>query len=100
MTQIKHFDKTLDEILEIISDINEELQNCLIEEDPFFVGLTCEFNEWWATIKFQDVMLFHTENDEREYLGEEIDNYEDLKDCIKRILSEKFSYYAQFKLQQ
>ncbi len=98
MTQTKHFDKTLDEILEIISDINEELQNCLIEEDPFFTGLSCEFNEWWAAIKFQDIELFNTEMDEREYL-EDIDDYEDLKDCIKRILSEKFSYYSQFKIQ-
>lgn len=99
MTQARYFDKTLEEILEIISDLNEELQACLIKEDPFFTGLSCEFNEWWAVIKFQDIELFSTENDEREYLGEEIDDYEDLKDCIKRILSEKFAYYSQFKIQ-
>lgn len=100
MTQTKYFDKTLDEVLEIISDINEELQLCLIKPDDWFVGLSCEFNEWWAVIKFQDIELFNTEMDEREYLGDDIDDYEDLRDCIKRILSEKFSYYSQFKFRQ
>jgi len=99
MNQTKYFDKTLEEIREIISDLNEELQACLVKEDPFFIGLTCEFNEWWAVIKFQDIELFSTEYDEREYLGEEVDDYEDLRDCIKRILSEKFAYYSQFKIQ-
>jgi len=98
MAQIKYFDKTLDEILEIISDINEELQTWLITPDDWFLGLSCEFNEWWASIKFQDVELFNTEVDERKYLGEEIDDYEDLKDCIKRVLKEKFAYYSQFKI--
>lgn len=99
MAQIKHFDKTLDEILEIITDLNEELQKCLVKEDHWFSGLTCEFNEWWACIKFQDIELLNTENDEREYLGEELDECEDLKDCIKRLLTDKFAYYSHFKFQ-
>jgi hypothetical protein len=99
MNQTKYFDKTLDEILEIISDINEELQACLINQDDWFVGVSCEFCEWWASIKFQNIELFTTETDEREYL-EETDDYEDLRDCIKRVIAEKRAYYLQFKFKQ
>lgn len=84
--------------MDIISDINELLENSLTTPDPFFSGLSCEFNEWWASIKFQGVELFNTENDERELI-EEIDDYEDLKDCILRILRERFEYCKQFDTQ-
>ena len=93
----KHFDKTLQEIADIISELNDELCSCLPEhEQHWWTGLSCEFNDWWASIKFQDIELFNTEADEREYLSE-TDDYENLKDCIKRILLEKFAQYSQYK---
>lgn len=96
----KHFDKTLQEICDILEELNEQLMECLPEkEQAWWSGLSCEFNEWWAVIKFQDVELFTTENDSREYLGEEIDDYEDLKDCIKRVLVEKFAQYSLYKFE-
>lgn len=93
----KHFDKTLQEICDIIEELNEQLCSCLPEkEQALWSGLSCEFNEWWASIKFQDVELFNTEVDEREYI-EEIDDYEDLKDCIQRVLLEKFAQYSMYQ---
>lgn len=95
--QVRYFGKTLLEIHDILMDLNEELQECLPEKERYWWnGLTCEFNEWWAEIKFQDVPLFSTECDERDYI-EETDGYEDLKDCIKRVLSEKFAQYSMYK---
>lgn len=94
----KYFDKSLQEIHDIISELNEQLCDCLPEkEQAWWTGLSCEFNEWGACIKFQDVELFSTENDEREYLGEELDDYEDLKDCIQRVLLKKFAQYSLYK---
>ena len=93
----KHFDKTLQEIADIISELNDELCSCLPEhEQHWWTGLSCEFNDWWASIKFQDMEIFNTEADEREYLAG-TDDFEDLKDCIKRILLEKFAQYSQYK---
>ena len=86
MTQVKFFDKTLDEIHEIISDLNE----LLIPEDAFGIGVTFEVADYWCAIRFREQELFNTEDDKREYLGEEINDYEDLKDCIKRVLIEEF----------
>lgn len=94
---IKHFGKTLQEICDILGELNSELQECLPErEQQFFTGLTCEFDEWYACIKFQDVELFNTENDKREHI-EETDDYEDLKDCIQRFLLSKFAQYSMYK---
>lgn len=87
MLQVKFFNKTLDEIYDIIFDLNE----LLIPENSFDVGVTFEVADYWCSIKFREQELFNTENDKREYLGEEIDDYEDLKDCIKRILTERLS---------
>lgn len=93
----KHFDKTLQEICDILQELNEQLASCLPEKEQYWwTGLSCEFNEWWASIKFEDIELFNTENDEREYL-EEIDDYEDLKDAIKRVLLDKLSRYSIYK---
>lgn len=95
----KHFDKTLQEIADIIEELNAQLCSCLPEkEQEWWSGLSCEFNEWWACIKFQDIELFNTESDEREYL-EDVDDYEDLKDCIQRVLLEKFAQYSMYKFQ-
>ena len=96
MSQTKHFNKTLQEISDILEELNEQLCSCLPEkEQAWWSGLSCEFNEWWACIKFQDTELFSTEADEREYI-EEIDDYEDLKDCIKRVLLERFAQYSMY----
>lgn len=93
----KHFDKTLQEICDILEELNEQLMECLPEkEQAWWSGLSCEFNEWWACIKFQDIELFSTEADEREYI-EEGDTYEDLKNCIQRVLLEKFAQYSMYK---
>lgn len=62
------------------------------EDVADFIGLSCEFNEWCASIKFDDVVLFTTENDSREYY-EDSDEYEDLEHCIIRILLKKFAIY-------
>lgn len=95
----KHFDKSLQEICDILEELNEELLESIgmDENSNWFTGLTCEFNEWWACIKFEDMIVLDTENDEREYLGEDIDDYEDLKDCIQRVLLEKFARYSLYK---
>lgn len=96
----KHFDKTLQEIADIISELNDELCSSLPEkEQQWWTGLSCEFNEWWASIKFQDIELFNSEADEREYL-EDVDDYEDLRDCIKRVLLEKLSLYSLYKFKE
>lgn len=96
----KHFNKTLQEIHDIISELNEQLCSCLPEkEQGFWSGLSCEFSEWWASIKFQDIELFNTEMDERQYI-EESDNYEDLKECIQRVLLEKFAQYSLYKFEE
>lgn len=95
----KYFDKSLQEIHDIISELDEQLCACLPEkEQAWWTGLSCEFNEWWASIKFQDVELFNTEVDEREYI-EESDDYEDLKECIQRVLLEKFKQYSLYKFE-
>lgn len=95
----KHFGKNLQEICDILEELNEELLESIgmDENSNWFTGLTCEFNEWWACIKFEDMIVLDTENDEREYLGEDIDDYEDLKDCIQRVLLEKFARYSLYK---
>lgn len=43
-----------------------------------------------------DECLLSTENDERKYY-DDIDEYEDLKDAIKRCIKEQIDYYSQFK---
>lgn len=96
----KHFDKTLQEIADIISELNDELIECLPEkEQAWWTGLSCEFNEWWAAIKFQDLHLFDTENSEQQFF-EETNEYEDLKDYIKRVLLEKLSLYSFYKFKE
>lgn len=93
----KHFDKTLQEICDILEELNEQLCSCLPEkEQSWWSGLSCEFNEWWASIKFQDIELFTTENNEQEFF-EETNEYEDLKDYIQRVLLEKFAQYSMYK---
>ena len=93
----KYFDKTLDEIANILAELNEQLGSCLPEkEQTFWTGLSCEFNKWWASIKFQNIELFNSECDKREYL-EDVDDYEELKDCIQRVLLEKFAQYSMYK---
>ena len=92
-----HFDKTLQQICDILDELNEQLCSCVPErEQQWWSGLTCEFNEWWASIKFQDIELFNTEDDHREYY-EDTDSFEDLKPCIQRVLLEKFSMYSMYK---
>lgn len=94
---MKFFDKTLDEIHEIISEINDELSNCLPQkEQDWFIGVTFEFNAWAGMVKFMDECLLSTENDERKYY-DDIDEYEDLRDAIKRCIKEQIDYYSQFK---
>lgn len=93
----KHFDKTLQEISDILEELNEQLMECLPEkEQAWWLGLSCEFNEYWARIKFQDIELFNTENNEQEFF-EETNEYEDLKDYIQRVLLEKFAQYSMYK---
>lgn len=93
----KHFGKTLEEIANILAELNEQFCACLPEkEQMFWTGLSCEFNEWLASIKFQDIELFNSENDQRQYI-EAIDDYEELKDCIQRVLLKKFAQYSLYK---
>mgnify|MGYP001002175607 CR=1 FL=1 len=46
-----------DEIADILAELNEQLGSCLPEkEQNLWTGLSCEFNEWWTSIKFQDII--------------------------------------------
>lgn len=94
---MKFFDKTLDEIYEIISEINDELSACLPQkEHDWFIGVTFEFNGWVGMAKFMDECLLSSQDEERIYY-DDIDEYEDLKDAIKRRIKEQIDYYSQFK---
>lgn len=87
MTQVKFFDKTLDELYEVICRINDLL---IEEEGGFDTPVTFQVGDYWCEIQFQNTPLFNTECDERIYLGEDIDEYEDVEDCIKRLLKESY----------
>lgn len=87
MTQVKFFDKTLDELYDIIYRINEILVE---EEGSLDTPMTFQVGDYWCAIIFQNEVLFSTERDERIYLGEDIDDYEDVEDCIKRLLKESY----------
>jgi len=94
----KHFDKTLQEICDILAELNEELHECISKDkdSDWFTGFTCEFNEWWACIKFETLLVLDSEVEERGY-DEYKDEYEDLKDCVKRIFLERINRYSLYK---
>lgn len=48
-------------------------------------------------VKFMNECLLNTEKQGRVYY-DDIDEYEDLKDVIKRCIKEQIDYYSQFKL--
>lgn len=94
---MKFFDKTLDEIYEIISEVNDELSYCLPQKErDWFIGITFEFNGWVGMVKFMDECLLSTETQVLIYY-DDIDEYEDLRDAIKRCIKEQIDYYSQFK---
>ena len=52
------FDKTLDEILDIITDVNEQIYNQVnIDGDAPSIAITFEFCEFWAAFKILKVVF-------------------------------------------
>ena len=92
------FDKTLDEILDIITDVNEQIYNQVnIDGDAPSIAITFEFCEFWAAFKMNELDLFNTENDPRLY-DEDTDEYEDLTLALPRIINEKLDTFKTIQL--
>lgn len=92
------FDKTLDEILDIIADVNEQIYNQVnIDGDAPSITITFEFCEFLAVFKMNELELFNTENDPRLY-DEDTDEYEDLSLALPRVINEKLDTFKTIRL--
>lgn len=89
MLDTKFFDKTLDEILFIIAELNETVYEQVGGVDAF----SFEFNEWVGVVKFNSLEIMNTEEDPRTY-NANTDSHEDLKDAIKRLFKEQSKIYS------
>ena len=67
--------------LDIVDELNNNLTDKATNEGYSFSYVS---NGWFHGIKFNDDFIWDSENDTREYHGEETDTYEPLLDCIKR----------------
>lgn len=95
---MKFFDKTLDEIFDIVADVNEQIFNQLNTENEFpTLMVTFEFCEWWAGFNLEDIMLFSTENNDQAWI-EETDTYEDLKITLIRAINNKLDNFKKVQL--
>jgi hypothetical protein len=90
---MKFFDKTLDEIYDIVSEINEQLGR----DRDWFEGLEFSFNEWAGYFSFKDMVLFSTENNQQQWI-DELDEYEDLRVTLRRELIDLFDEYKKFEI--
>lgn len=96
---MKFFDKTLDEIYDIVSEINDIIFNQTCKEPDFPTHqVTFTFSDWAGMFSFNDDDLFSTEDEPRIYLGEEIDDYEDVKLTLIRTINERIDKYKQISL--
>jgi hypothetical protein len=83
-----YFEKTLSEIEAIVERINDELWP---DGGQFDTGLSFEFNGWFGIFKFNDILLIHTENSEGWEYNKEMDNFEDIEICIRRLIKKLYS---------
>lgn len=94
-TNIKFFDKTFDEIYDILSEVNDSISESTGLDFP--PELTFTFNRWAGWFEFNEIMLFSTEDDPREYI-EQTDSFEDLKPALLRKLNEVLDTYSKISL--
>ena len=95
---MKFFDKTLDEIFDIVADVNEQIFSQINTENKFpSLTVTFEFCEWWACFNLEDMMLFSTENNDQAWV-EETDTYEDLKITLIRAINNKLDNFKKVQL--
>lgn len=96
---MKFFEKTLDEIYEIVYEVNEQLFEQTCDEKDFpIIGVFFEFTDWAATFKLNDEVLFTSECCAQEYLGDELDCYEDVKVTLIRSINQKLDIYKKITL--
>jgi len=75
------YDDLLVQVDMVVSSINEELFELTNEDE---IELWYESNGNRVIVKFYGIRLWDSDNDDREYLGEEIDEYEDLGNYIRK----------------
>ncbi len=92
---MKFFDKTLDEIYEIVSDINENIYDQL--QTDVYPLLEFSFNGTYAWFGFDETILFTDDDDPREYF-EESDAYEDVEITLIREINKKLDRYKKIQL--
>ena len=85
---MKFFEKTLDEIVEIITKINDELWPDGGQE---LMGLSFEFNDWVGIFKFNEMDLINSENDEEWHFSEELNEYEDIEITLRRLIKNLYT---------
>ena len=88
----------LSEALKVVEDINlslSELDESFFEEGDFV--LSFHYTPFYSSINIGEEPLWDTECFERRYL-EDVDDYESLKDCLLRRMSEYFEKYNRFSL--
>lgn len=95
---MKFFDKTLDEIYDIVSDVNELIFSQVNTKNEFpSINITFEFGDWFALFKMDEQVLFSTENNDRER-NEETGECEDIKLTLIRAINEQLNLYKKVKL--
>lgn len=72
---------TLKEIHEILIELNELVPEQLV--DLGFKGFTLNTDGFWATIEFAGVVIWHMDDDRRDYVGD-TEDYEDLTCYLSR----------------
>lgn len=71
----------IESAMKAVDAINEELFDITNDEE---IQLWCESNGSRVIINFCSIRIWDSENDDREYLGEDIDEYEDLENYIRK----------------
>lgn len=95
---MKFFDKTLDEIYDILSDVNDQIFVQTCEENEFpKVEVTFEFSDWYGVFKLDNQELFSTENNDQQFF-EETNEYENIKVALINAINERLSAYTKIKI--
>lgn len=92
---MKFFNKTLDEIYDIVVSINEQIEESRDGVFELYGKLSFEFNDNWAMFKFIDLPLIDDDN----HIGWEyidaLDDYEDIEICLKRLIMNRCNEISQ-----
>lgn len=92
------FEKTLDEIYDIVSEINDQIFEQTCPEDQFpKVQVTFEFSDTWALFKLNDDELFNSENNGLQW-DDNLNDYEDLSGYLIKEINNKLDIYKKIEL--